>query len=89
MMYLKIMSAQDLPDSDSQKDFILITIGERDKLVFDSNEFRNTAIVIRHGSEDREIYGFSGNCYILNAHGKTIASRSQDMESRLATGLRA
>lgn len=79
MMYLKIMSAQDLPDSDSVKDFTLITIGERDKLVFDSNEFRNTAIVTRHGSEDREIYGFEGNCYILNAHGKTIASRSQDM----------
>jgi hypothetical protein len=35
MLYLKVMSDQDLPDSDPSHDFVLIQLGDKDQLSFE------------------------------------------------------
>lgn len=74
MMYLKLMSAQDLPDNAAEKNFTVVQILDHEQLDF----MRDGDRVVAHVSGDngfRQFY-LDGNAYVLNAQGKTIASRA-------------
>lgn len=83
MLYLKIMSDQNLPDSDSCKDFTLYQISDKDRLSFErrSSTCEEEAginvvyAVIDSENGERVEHWLTGNAYVLNAQGKTIASR--------------
>jgi hypothetical protein len=82
MLTLKLMSEQDLPDDSTDKDYELVQIADNERLQFlttsgtyDVYTAKVVAIVKkRDGSED--VYPLVGNAYVMNANGKTIASRS-------------
>jgi hypothetical protein len=84
MLYLKVMSDQDLPDSDPSHDFVLIQLGDKDQLSFERRKAAACssadgpvvyAVIDSEDSPRREIW-LAGTAYVLNAQGKTIASRS-------------
>lgn len=85
MMYLKLMSDQNLPDSDPSHDFVMIQLGDKDELAFARQTLSNgaqcpdstvvSAIITCEDGSQREIR-LTGNAYVLNAQGKTIASRA-------------
>src|ERR1700688_4318193 len=82
MLYLKIMSGQDMPDSDPYKDFTLYTLGDKDVLEFerrvldeDVSELANVYAVVELYDGGRIEHLLQGSAYVLNAQGKTIASR--------------
>jgi hypothetical protein len=77
MLTLKLMSDQDLCDDSAEKDYELVqrlqflTTGG----TYDVYTAKVVALVKkRDGSED--VYPLLGNAYVMNANGKTIASRS-------------
>ena len=80
MMYIKMMSDEDMPDMDSRKGFVLLTLGDKDSFHFGksttdsdlSDKDHNTLHIVRDGSYDFESYELHGNVYIMNANGKTI-----------------
>ena len=84
MLTLKLMSEQDLPDDNTAKDFTLVQIGDKDVLKFlrtgESGVYREytckviALVTLPDGSE--ECYPLVGNAYVMNANGKTIASRA-------------
>jgi hypothetical protein len=80
MLTLKIMSEQDIADDDPQKDYTLIQIQETERLTFrhvtDHPEF-NTKVVAEISTNDGRSTEFplTGNAYVMNANGKTIATR--------------
>ncbi len=84
MLYLKLMSNQDLPDSDAAHDFSLVQIADEEQLDFVRETVSSggqcpdsimVKAVINGPSRTREIH-LTGNAYVLNAQGKTIASRA-------------
>lgn len=87
MLYIKMMSSEDLPDDDPHKNFILLTAGDKDIVSFgvlNKNEGEpepeteyntNTVFITRYGEPAFESYPMKGNVYIMNQNGKTIASR--------------
>lgn len=85
MLFVKIMSAEELPDSDSTKAYRLITIGDKDLIQFgyqddhqtDLSDYdKNTMFINRFGEPSFERYELTGNVYVMNQHGKTISTRS-------------
>ncbi len=85
MLFIKIMSAQDLPDTDPCKNFHLITVGDNDRIQVGycdakqadlSEDDKKMLFVMRHGAPGFESYERTGNTYIMNAQGKTIANHS-------------
>lgn len=83
MLTLKLMSGEDLPDNDSRKNFTLIQIEPSELLQFhdrgeqgeDASDTR-VYVVIRTRDGAEQSYDLVGNAYVMNAQGKTIASRS-------------
>jgi hypothetical protein len=88
MLYLKLMSAQDLPDSHPSHDFELIQLASSEDLAFVStwsepfecepppSAKRVVSAVICSADGERRQIELSGNAYVLNEQGKTLASRS-------------
>jgi hypothetical protein len=89
MLYLKLMSGMDMPDACPAKSFKIVQLGDKDTLEFIetwSEPFTTSSpplsatmtvsAVIYRENESRERYDLTGNAYVLNAQGKTIASRS-------------
>jgi hypothetical protein len=83
MLFIKIMSAQDLPDSHPSKNFHLITIGDRDRVQVGycdakrddlSESDKKMIFILRDGEPGFDMYERTGNTYIMNHNGKTIAS---------------
>jgi hypothetical protein len=86
MLYLKMMSAQNAPDANPSKNFALVPIPDTIELHFNTEEVDNgpgapqstivTASLLNSldGSE-RRIH-LTGNAYVLNEQGKTIASHA-------------
>ena len=81
------MSGENLADTHSEKDYMLIQVGDRDRIQFgymDSNETRgdltldhlNRVCIMRDGVDSFEMYPMTGNVYIMNQNGKTIDSRA-------------
>lgn len=82
MMYLKLMSGQDMPDSDTSKDFSMETIRDTDRLEFASGlewakayGIKTCAIITCADGVVKQI-PMRGNAYVLNAQGKTISTKS-------------
>lgn len=72
-MFVKIMSDQNLPDSDTKKDYKLLSLGKTGTVIFDEYE-KNHVQIIRDGI--LEVHKMTGNVYIINDLGKTISSKS-------------
>lgn len=82
MLTLKLMAEDDLPDDDPTKDFTLIQITDDEVLQFlrTGGEYREytcrvVAIIKRRDGSEMP-YPLVGNAYVMNAQGKTIASRA-------------
>jgi hypothetical protein len=87
VLIVKIMSGENLEDNHSEKDYMLIQVGDRDRIQFgymDKTEARadltldnlNRVCIMRDGMDSFEMYEMTGNVYIMNQNGKTIDSRS-------------
>ncbi len=86
MLYVKIMSDQDLPDTNPWHTYSIITVADRQKIQFVQNNvpegqvgnypgMRYSLIITdKDGISNCEEYPLTGNVYILNEAGKTIAS---------------
>ncbi|TXD58880.1 hypothetical protein FUT88_13475 [Ralstonia sp. TCR112] len=74
MMYLKLMSAEDMPDNAVEKNFTVVQILDHEQLDF----IRDGSQVVAHVTGDNSMRQFTltGNAYVLNAQGKTIANRA-------------
>lgn len=80
MMYIKLMSDENLADTDATKRFAMITVGDKDKVDFKYQEYLDKppepVLVITEESGDTTPYFMEGNVYIMNQNGKTIAHYS-------------
>lgn len=83
MLYLKLMSNQDLPDSSPSHDFKIVQIADGEELDFfetqsggDESPTVTTVYAVINGEGHRREIQLAGNAYVLNAQGKTIASRA-------------
>jgi hypothetical protein len=83
MLFIKIMSSQDIPDSHPSKNFHLITVGDADRIQVGYCDLKRDDLcesdkrmlfILRDGKPGFEMYERTGNTYIMNQHGKTIAS---------------
>lgn len=70
-MFLKIMSGEDAPDSDSRKTFQLLD--HVASAEFERENGRALAHVLFVSGEE-ESYPLEGNAYLMNDAGKTVAS---------------
>ncbi len=73
-MFLKMMSNQDLADSDDSKDYALIQLSKLETVHFDKVNHPNTVLVTDDAGHTTR-YAMRGNCYIMNDSGKTIATK--------------
>lgn len=81
MLYVKIMSDEDMPDTDPYKNYRIVPVERNEVMQFVPNPIKST-----DGSEPRfmlEVHGpeggiethhLSGNAYVMTENGKTIAS---------------
>lgn len=70
MLFLKLMSEENKPDSNTSKKFNLLCV---DNVHFERNDNGKPFAVIYVG-EDKFSYELKGNAYVLSQYGKTIAS---------------
>lgn len=85
MLYLKLMSNEAFPDADPCKNFTLVPVSDTTEISFRTDSMpgngqipdSSTVVAVLHDAVDdtfREL-SLTGNAYVLNAQGKTIASR--------------
>jgi len=78
------MTGAAMADSDAAHDFMLIQINDDEELSFerrprigdDNNSSPVFAVIKKYGDDTGKEYWLQGNAYVLNAQGKTIASRA-------------
>jgi hypothetical protein len=74
---VKMMSAEDMPDSSPYKGFKLITVPAGGEVTFGLNADDKPSVMIYiPGAAETIVYEMTGNVYVLNENGKTIASQS-------------
>lgn len=75
MLTLKIMSAENIADSNSSKGFKLIPVAEGTHVEFRRNQLSRKGVVniINEDNEITKRFPVTGNCYVLES-GKTIAT---------------
>lgn len=93
MLYVKIMSSQDLPDADPWKNYSIIPVEGTSRIVFGEtgaeicpedvvgmianpeaiNPLRYSMRVTTVDGE-YQVYALTGNAYVMNEAGKTIAT---------------
>jgi hypothetical protein len=86
MLYLKLMSHHDLPDASPNKNFEIIPISDTTDIRFVTQRTGGVggvpdgtmvSVVLSDESRDmRRQITLSGNAYVLNESGKTIASHA-------------
>lgn len=75
MLTVKMMSNEDLVDSDPAKGFTLIQLDRLDHVTFSKSRVRECQVmVIQRDSGGTAEYDLEGNVYILSESGKTVAS---------------
>lgn len=75
MLTVKMMSNEDLADSDPAKGFTLIQLDRLDHITFSKSEGRQVFVIQRDSGGTVE-YELEGNVYVLSESGKTIASHA-------------
>lgn len=84
--YIKVMSEQNLPDADPQKNFTLYTLADGDSFRFVKESVHRAGAssmedVLQIQRRDEQIFGpsigFLGNIYVMDATGKTICTKTQ------------
>lgn len=70
-MFLKIMSGEDVPDSDTRKSFQLFDHVESADFV---REDGKPQVHVVFDDAPDETFDLLGNCYLMNDGGKTVAS---------------
>lgn len=84
MLVLKMMTGTAMPDDDAAHDFVLIQLGDKDRLSFERRPVASNSQVpdtvdvyaVIVGDDGYHEYLLEGNAYVMNAQGKTIASRA-------------
>lgn len=85
MLYVKIMSGEDIPDTDPYKNYTIVPIQNNEVMQFVDNPLYQppTAGVPTHCRYFLQVHGpeggcethdLSGNAYVMTESGKTIAS---------------
>lgn len=83
MLFLKMMSDEDLPDTSSTKGYTIIQLEDLEAVRFykedpkSSGDFNTEypySMSIERDSEVKRIYALKGNVYVMSERGKTIAS---------------
>lgn len=73
MLYVKIMSDQNLPDTDPWKHYTIVPVENSQALEFVAKDDGHALLV--HTSDGSELVTrLTGNAYVMNEHGRTIAS---------------
>lgn len=86
MLYLKLMSGQTIADSDACHNYTLVPLLDTDDLTFETQQVDNGpqcpcstvvwARIRNHVSERMREIALTGNAYVMNENGKTIASHA-------------
>jgi hypothetical protein len=86
MLYLKLMSGQNLADADPCKNYEIIPVPVTTDIRFVTAEIDNgpqaprgtvvSVVLWDDGNGSRREITLSGNAYVMNEQGKTIASHS-------------
>lgn len=79
MLYIKMMSNEDCPDSDAWKNYKIIPIGDADTFSFykswkDGGDVPQYVLSIERQNGQVTCDVLTGNVYVMNEAGKTIAS---------------
>lgn len=79
MAYLKLMSADDKPDTDAFKGFTIISLNDTAVVSFDRSskdheESRFSAYISYNGDGVNGELPLKGNAYLMSDTGKTVAS---------------
>lgn len=82
MLYLKMMSAENLPDSDTRKSFRLLCIAENKAVLFGlmaegTPAERRAVFIVNDVGDTVDSYVLDGNAYLMNENGRTIASMAK------------
>ena len=72
MLYVKIMSDENMPDDDPHKGFKLITVGDRDYFCFENANAERHLLTVERFDGEVEEFELYGNAYVMNINGKTI-----------------
>jgi len=80
MLYVKIMSDEDSPDTDPYKNFTIVPVENDQVMCFCENAEGSGSDIPKYMLEvhlpdgSREGHPLTGNAYVMNEAGKTIAS---------------
>lgn len=81
MLYVKIMSGEDWPDTSPFKNFVIIPVANTAVMAFINNPnwelgSKEPRVLLRIEAEDSSIehHEMFGNAYVMSENGKTIAS---------------
>jgi hypothetical protein len=84
MLYVKIMSGEDRPDTDPFHNYMIIPVANNEAISFVSNgvpvgregnrEGERYSLEVREPEGGVRYHPLSGNAYVMNEAGKTIAS---------------
>lgn len=77
MYSIKIMSGENLADSDVAKGFKMILVDEGDHFEFGHNTQGEPIVTVNAGKGDNRhgnVYPVTGNAYVMSETGKTVAS---------------
>ncbi len=80
MLYVKIMSGEDLSDTDQKKHYTIVPVQNSEVMRFCTNEEgegqEKYALEVHHPDGTHESHALTGNAYVMNEQGRTIASHS-------------
>lgn len=80
MLYVKIMSAEDLEDTNPYKNYTIVPVQNSEVMIFCENaegqgeDIPKYMLEVHHPDGTREGHPLTGNAYVMNEGGKTIAS---------------
>lgn len=82
MLYVKIMSDEDLPDTDPYKHYVIVPVENNEVIRFCTNEGGEPVISdlprylleVHSPTGGIETHPLTGNAYVMSESGKTIAS---------------
>lgn len=77
MLYVKIMSSEDLADTDPYKNYSIVPVENDQVMQFVRNQDpleSKYVLLVNSPDGGDETHVLNGNAYVMNEHGKTIAT---------------